>query len=262
MTLPLLASVDGAIGPSAEATIPATDEGLLRGDGAFEVVRLYGGMPFAMDEHLARIAHTAEGLRLPYDAAALGTEVDALLQRAAGEDGLLRVVLTRGGRRLLLLEALPKRPASQTVRTVTYSPTRVLTGLKTLSYGANMLAGRLAREQGADEGLFVTPHGRVLEGPTWTLFWVAGGRLLTPPLSDHILRSITRDHVLACCDVEERVTTLDDLLAADEAFIASSVREVMPIAAIDDRRFDGVPGPVTAAAADALRAHVRGLLAA
>ncbi len=260
MTLPLLASVDGTVGPSAEATIPATDEGLLRGDGAFEVVRLYGGRPFAMDDHYARLARTAAGLRLPYDEGALKAEVAALLAEAAGEDGLLRVVLTRGGRRLLLLEALPERPPVQTVRTITYAPTRVLTDLKTLSYAANMLAGRLAKEQGADEALLVTPHGRVLEGPTWTLFWVAGGRLLTPPLSDHILTSITRDHVLQCCDVEERITTLDDLHGAEEAFIASSVREVMPIAAVDDRPLPAAPGPVTAAAAQALSAHVAQLL--
>ncbi len=140
--------------------------------------------------------------------------------------------------------------------TVTYAPTRVLNGLKTLSYAANMLAGRIAKEQGADEALLVTPHGRVLEGPTWTFFWIAGGRLHTPPLSDGILDSITRRRLLEELDVTEAPCTLDDVRAAEEAFIASSVREVMPIAAVDDIELPHAPGPVTDAAHAAFRQRV------
>jgi branched-chain amino acid aminotransferase len=241
----ILASVDGAVGPAAEAVIPATDEGLLRGDGAFEVLRLYRGRPFALDDHLARLQRTADGLRLPFDAEALRAEIAALLERHGGEDGLLRLVLTRGGRRLAMTETLPERPAAQSVVTVTYTPTRVLDRLKTLSYAANMLAGRLAREQGADEALFVTPHGRVLEGPTWSFFWVSGGRVYTPPLEDRILASITRAYVIQECEATERPCTLDDLALAEEAFIASTVRVVMPIAVIDEIELPAAPGPVT-----------------
>ena len=120
----------------------------------------------------------------------------------------------------------------------------MLDGLKTLSYAANMLARRLAKEQGYDEALLVTPHGRVLEGPTWSFFWVRAGRLLTPPLEDRILGSITRARILAVTDAREEPCTLDDLQRAEEAFIASTVREVLPIAAIDDLS-SGRPGPVT-----------------
>ncbi len=262
MSVPLLASIDGVVGPAADAMIPATDEGLLRGDGGFEVIRLYAGRPFALEEHYARLERTCAGLRLEPDVDALKAEVAELLDRAGAVEGLLRVVLTRGGRRVLLLEPLPQNPPTQSVRTVTYAPTRVLDGLKTLSYAANMLAGRLAKEDGADEALLVTPHGRVLEGPTWTLFWVSGGRLLTPPLSERILQSITRDHVMACCDVQERVTTLEELFDADEAFIASSVREAMPISAIDGRPLPAAPGPVTERVAAALREDVERTLSA
>ena len=132
----------------------------------------------------------------------------------------------------------------------------MLNRLKTLSYAANMLAGRIAKEQGADEALLVTPHGRVLEGPTWTFFWVAGGRLLTPPLSDGILDSITRARLLEELDVTEAPCTLDDVRAAEEAFIASSVREVLPIAAVDDIELPQAPGPVTEAAHEAFRRRV------
>jgi branched-chain amino acid aminotransferase len=241
----MLASVDGAIGPAEQAVIPVTDEGLTRGDGAFEVVRLYGGRPFALEEHLVRLATTCAGLRLDYDDDAVRAEAAALLDAAGPVEALLRVVLTRGGRRIMTVEPLPVPPTVARVATVTYSPTRVLDGLKTLSYAANMLAGRLARERGFDEALFVTPHGRVLEGPTWSLFWVAGGRLLTPPLEDRILASITRTYVIEECEAEERACTLDDLAGAEEAFIASTVRVVMPIAAVDDIALPAAPGPVT-----------------
>jgi branched-chain amino acid aminotransferase len=248
----MLASLDGAIGPAEEARIPITDEGLTRGDGGFEVMRLYGGRPFALADHLARLERTCAGLRLPYDAAALRAEIDALLDAAGPVDALIRVVLTRGERRILTIEPLPPKPATARVATVTYSTTRVLDGLKTLSYAGNMLAGRLAHERGFDEALFVTPHGRVLEGPTWSFFWARGGRLYTPPLEDRILASITRAYVLEECDGEERPCTLDDIAAAEEAFIGSSVREIMPISAIDDIALPAAPGPVTLDAGERL----------
>lgn len=252
-----LASVDGALAAPEESTISVTDEGLLRGDGAFEVVRLYGGRPFAMADHLSRLRRSCEGLRLETDIVSLEREVDALLDEVGEVDALLRIVLTRGGRRIALVEPMPSRPATARVATVTFAPGRVLDTLKTLSYAGNMLAGRLARERGADEALFVSPHGRVLEGPTWTFFWVdRDGRLLTPPLSDRILDSITRAHLMRVTDAEERITTLDDLAGAAEAFIASSVREVLPISAIDGRDLPSAPGPVTSAAARAFREHV------
>jgi branched-chain amino acid aminotransferase len=223
----------------------------LRGDGAFEVLRLYAGRPFALSDHLDRLRRSCEGLRLEADHAALERELDALLERAGPVEGLLRVVLTRGGRRIAILEPLPHRPPVARVATVTFAPSRILDGLKTLSYAGNMLAGRLAKERGFDEALLVTPHGRVLEGPTWTFFWVQDGVLLTPPLDEHILASITRARLLEECEVQERACTLDDVRAAEEAFIASTVREVMAIATVDDIELPAAPGPVT------LDAHAR-----
>jgi branched-chain amino acid aminotransferase len=251
-----LASVDGALSPRETARIPITDDGLLRGDGAFEVIRLYRGRPFGLDAHLARLERSAAGIRLPLELDTLRAEIDALLAAAEAAEAMLRIVLTRGGRRILTVETLPPRPASLRLATITYAPGRVLDGLKTLSYGANMLAGRLARERGADEALLVTPHGRVLEAPTSSLFWVRAGVLLTPPLSDRILDSITRRHVLEALGGVEAVCTLDDLRAADEAFVASTVREIMPVAAIDEFVLPAVPGPVTRAASERLAERV------
>jgi branched-chain amino acid aminotransferase len=257
-----LASLDGAVAPVEQTQISVTDEGLLRGDGGFEVTRIYGGRPFALEDHFVRLERTCAGIRLEVDHAALRREVDALVERNGEAEALLRLVVTRGGRRLAMTEPLPARPDSIRMATVTYAPTRVLNGLKTLSYGANMLAGRLAKELGADEALLVTPHGRILEAPTATFFWVRDGRLLTPPLEDGILASITRDRLLAECEVEEAPSTLDDVRAAQEAFIASSVREVLPVTAVDDIELPESPGPVTRATHEALMARIVRELAA
>ncbi len=257
-----LASLNGALSAPEEARIPITDDGLLRGDGAFEVIRLYAGRPFALEDHYRRLGRSAAGLRLEFDPDALRREVQALLAEAGPVEGLLRVVLTRGGRRLAIVEPLPRRPASARVKTVTYTPTRMLDQIKSLSYAANMLAGRVAHEEGFDEALLVTPHGRVLEGPTWTFFWVQGGKLYTPPLEDRVLDSITRSRVLEAYGGEERSCVLEDLRGlAQEAFIASTVREVMPIAVIDDFELPVAPGSVTLEARAALARRIADELA-
>jgi branched-chain amino acid aminotransferase len=255
------ACLDGAIVDESQAVIPATDEGLLRGDGVFEVVRLYDNRPFALDDHLARMENSAANMRLPLDTAAVRADVDALLAAAQPGDALVRVVVTRGGHRLALIEPLPEMPPTLSMGFVTYSPTRVLDGVKSLSYGGNMLATRLAQERGFDEALLVTPHGRVLEAPTSSFFWARDGELFTPPLSEHILDSITRRRLLGVVDVTERETTTDDLRTADEAFLASSVREALPVNRIEDIELQ-TAGPLTEQAGARLRERIADELAA
>jgi branched-chain amino acid aminotransferase len=142
------------------------------------------------------------------------------------------------------------------VATIRYAPSRILDGLKTLSYAGNMLATRLAQERGFDEALLVTPHGRVLEGPTWSFFWVRDGALLTPPLEDRILASITRARIIELTGATEEPCALEDVAAAEEAFMASSVREILPIAAIDELTLPAPPGPVTLRAREALAQRI------
>ncbi len=257
-----LASLDGEIMPVGEATISVADHGLVRGDGAFEVMRVYQGRPFALDAHLARLQRTGATLRLPVDLEAVRAETHRLL--AAAGDGpdhaLVRVMITRGGRRVMMTEQLPETPELLRCKTITYAPTRILDGAKSLSYGANMLAGRLAREQGYDEAILVTPHGRVLEAPTSSLFWVEGETLLTPPLEDHILASITRALILELTDAREQSCPLERLLAADEVFISSTTREAQGVIAVDDQPF-AAPGPVTARTGQAVMARIAAELA-
>ena len=260
-----LASLDGVTAPAAQTSVPITDEGFLRGDGAFEVVRVYDGVAFLLGEHLDRMEGSAANLRLDGGVQREAFEREAPELLAArdpdGFEGCLRLVQTRAGHRLLVTEPLPRPPERLRCAFVTYAPTRVLDGVKSLSYAANMLCSRIARERGFDEALLVTPHGRVLEAPTSSLFWVDGaGKLCTPPLDDHILASITRAHLLELLDVEERSVTKEELLEAQEAFIASTTREVHSISAIEEREFPET-GEVTRKAAAAFRAHVESLLA-
>jgi branched-chain amino acid aminotransferase len=286
------ACIDGELLEAREARIPAVDDGLLRGDGVFEVVRLYAGRPFALDEHLERMAGSAANLRLPIDVDAVRADVERLLAAAdrpvtnadgsavagtgtnadgsavagtgtnadgsavAGTGSCLRLVVTRGGRRLAFVEPLPAAPATLRLASVTYAPTRLMDGVKSLSYAPNMLATRLAAERGADEALLVTPHGRVLEGSRQAFFYVLDGALCTPPLSDHVLDSITRRRVIAVAGARERSVALDDLRDAQEAFLASTLREVHPVSAVDDVVFAAAPGPVTAAAVAAVRERI------
>jgi branched-subunit amino acid aminotransferase/4-amino-4-deoxychorismate lyase len=254
----VLASVDGVITPVAEATISVTDEGLLRGDGVFEVCRVYRGLAYALDEHLERMARSAAGLRLEVDVAAVEREARALLgDPDALREGYLRLVATRGGRRILLLEPLLDAPETLALVSVRYAPTRVLDQIKSLSYAANMLVTRLAREQGADEALLVTPHGSVLEGPRQSFVCSLDGEtLVTPPLGDHVLDSITRRRVLETGLVAERSISADELPFAHEAFLAATTREVHPVHAIDGVRLPGAPGPLTQRVATLVRAAI------
>jgi len=254
-----LACLDGELIPIQRAHIPVTDEGLLRGDGVFEVVRLYRGRPFALDQHLARMSRSAANLLLPFDRAAVEQDAGSLLRAAQPGDGLLRILVTRGGRRVALLEPLPALPQTLALGRVTYAPTLVLDGVKSLSYAANMLASRLARERGFDEALLVSPQGRVLECPTSSFFWVRAGELLTPPLEHHVLASITRELIMAVTDARELPTSVEDLASAEEAFVASSVREVLPVHRIEELELSAA-GPVTDATAAAVRAEIEAAL--
>jgi branched-chain amino acid aminotransferase len=265
MSAPELASVDGRIGETSEVRIPAADDGLLRGDGVFEVIRLYRGTPFALGEHLDRLERSASAIELSIERTIFEEEIAALLAEFGEHEAQLRLVVTRGGRRLAFTENLPPYAdtESTSLASVTYSPSQILNGVKSLSYAANMEASRLAVARGADEALLVRPDGIVLEAPTSTIFWVtADGRLRTPALDVGILASITRDRLVRELDVEQGSFTLEDLEGASEAFLASTVREVQAISAVNETELAECPGPTTQEAAEAFSAILDRELAA
>ena len=157
-TADIPASVDGVLCDAREATIPVYDDGLLRGDGAFEFVHVYAGRPFTLAEHFDRLARTCATIRLSYPREQLAAEIVALLAWAGPVFAGMRIVLTRGGRRIVFLEPsldLDSPPAH--LAFVTDSPRLVLAGAKSLSYAGNMVAKRMAEERGFQEALLTTP---------------------------------------------------------------------------------------------------------
>ena len=252
----LAASVDGVLCDAREATVPVYDDGLLRGDGAFEFVRCYAGRPFTLVEHLDRMARTCATLRLPFPRERLEAEIGALLAWAGPVFTDMRIALTRGGRRIVVLEPFLDWPPAH-LAFVTDSPRHVLSGAKSLSYAGNMLAKRIAEERGFWEALLTCPDGRIMEVQQAAFFWVTPqGELCTPPLSEGPLDSITRRIVMKHLDVSERACRTEDALAATEAFLAGTAREVQAVGVIEGRAFDDPPGPFTRQAIAAYRREV------
>ena len=247
--------LDGELMRAGEALIPAADDGLIRGDGAFDAFPVRDGRPFARAAHLERLVRSCQALALPCPREQLESDIDLLLTQAWAGDAAVRVVLTRGGRRISRLESLGDpdaltRPAR--LLPVTYNPSVLLNGVKSLSYAANMLASRRAIEAGYDEALLVRSDGVVLEGPTCSIFWVRDGRLQTPALETGILASITRRVILENMPAQEGSFVLQDALGAGEAFLVSTARWAQPIAAIGEVVLPDTPGPHTSRARETI----------
>jgi 4-amino-4-deoxychorismate lyase len=279
--LAVAASGAGLAGGDRPALDPL-DLALVRGEAVFESVRVYGGRPFRLGAHLQRLAASASALDL-----ALPDGLDDLAGRAvaaAGEgDAVLRLVCTRGQEEApapaafaICTEVPPgweqerRRGLRLVLLTMACDPLVraaspwLLPGVKTTSYAVNMAAQRAARAGGADDAVFVGLGGELLEAPTASLWWRSGDTLSTPSLALGILAGITRAALFELAPglglrVLEGVFTAEDLLAADEAFLSSSTREVMPVVEVDGAAVgDGAPGPVAAE----LLAGLRGLAAA
>ena len=263
----LLAVAVGGRGvvPADEPVLRADDEALLRGRAAFETIRVYGGTPFRLAEHLERMALSAERIGLPGLNRLELEELSRQALDAAGEpNAVLRLYWTPAPAALALVSAVGDhyddlRARGQrliSLRGVRADAPWLLPGVKSTSYAVNMAAEAEARRRGADDALFVDGDGTVLEGPTTNIWWRRDRTLVTPSLELGILAGVTRATVIELAaetgyEVDEGEYRLTELLAADEAFTSSSVREVMPVTDLD-----GVPvarGP----AADELQAALR-----
>ena len=248
------AILDGQLVFTGEASISIQDEGFLRGDGAFEVLLVYLGRPFAAAAHLDRLEASCAALRLECPRALVEQDLLQLLRASARATYAVRIVLTRGGRRIVVAKTweAPSKPTRLAFIMNQQQP--LLVGVKSLSYAGNMLSKRLAREHGTDDALWVSQDGRVLEAQTATFFWVSStGELLTPPLSEGILDSITRRLLIQHLEVQERPCHCQDALSCTEAFLAGTTKEIQPVASIEGRELPLVPGPVTQRAADLYR---------
>ncbi|GAA3395325.1 aminotransferase class IV [Cryptosporangium minutisporangium] len=241
----------------------ADDAGLTRGDGVFETVHVRYGKPWQLDEHLVRMAGSARilGIALP-PVEELAALVESVLVDAHGDEEVgVKIVCTRGPETgqpeppTVFATMFDVPPAAQRgrregVSVVTVSlgvPADVrsgapwlLGGAKTLSYAVNMAALRYAAETGADDALMLSTEGTVLEAPTATVVWAAGGALRTVPVDTGILAGTTVNYLLDHADelglrAERTRAHLDDLFAADEAWLCSSVRGAARIKALDGK---------------------------
>lgn len=247
--------LDGELMRAGEAMIPISDDGLIRGDGAFDAFAVRDGRAFARAAHLDRLERSCRALALSCPREQLESDIDLLLTRAPGGYAVVRVVLTRGGRRICRLESRGDVDGlTKPVRLlpVVYDPSVLLNGVKSISYAANMLASRRAVAAGYDEALLVRSDGVVLEGPTCSIFWVRAGRLQTPALDTGILASITRRAILKSLPVQEGSFPLEAVAGADEAFLASTARLAQPVAAIGEVILPTAPGPQTLLAQEAI----------
>jgi len=235
----------GLVDP-AQPVFDADDEAVLRGAMAFETLRTYAGRPFLLDRHLARFDGSLAALALPPADGA--RELVALAVGAGPPDHVLR--LYRGSHALVAtVAALPPeleqlRAHGIALRTVDAGvPPALIARAKATSYASAFAATRSAVAEGADDALLVS-RGSVLDAPTANIWARFGEELRTPPLGAGVLPGVTRSLILELAEVTEIELRLEELLAADEVFVTSSVREVMPVRAVDDQRF--APGPAAA----------------
>lgn len=236
-----IAWVDGRVVPASEATVPLTDDGFLRGDAVFDAVLVRRGRTHALDDHLARLRTSAKamGIRVPV----LRQAILDLLVAWGEHDGSLKLVITRGGVLRGIVSSV-SWPASISLETVDMPWRSALSGVKTLSYAANQWAHRQARDAHADDALIVD-EGLLMELPTGAICLVLDGEIVTPdPSRVPILDSVTIRRLGAVVDVVRGTPTVTDLAAAEEVFVASATRPVLPVHAIGDREYP-TPGAVT-----------------
>ena len=273
--------VNGEVLPAGQASVSALDRGLLYGDGVFETIRVYGGVPFRLAAHLARLA---EGLRvlqinLPGASEDLGRALVEALRASGLRDAYARLTVTRGvggapselagaGEPTVLVHVRPfvgypadlyERGMGACVSAVRRNETSPLSRIKSLNYLDCLLvrASADAASRGCDEAVMLNTRGELAEGTASNLFVVRGGQVLTPPVAAGCLPGIARAVVMELAPVYEATLALTDLSAADEAFLTNSLMEVMPLVRVDEHPVgSGLPGPVARRLLAAYRATV------
>ncbi len=269
--------VDGEFVAAAQAVIPVNDLAVLRGLGAFELLRTYGGRPFALDEHLSRLAKSAKkiGLPLPGDIHHIKQVVlDTLARNRRQDEVNIRIIVTGGSspdfmthqgqpRLLVLVSAMPRQPRewyTDGVKITTMQSRRVLPGAKSINYLSATIAMKRAREKDAVESAYVDRDGLVYECTTSNIFIFRNDRLVTP--GRRILAGITRGVILQMAEkmftIEVRDLPFEEFIAADEIFITGTNKGIVPVVRIDDIVIaDGRPGPRTCRLMAALEVHTQ-----
>ena len=289
--MPSAVMIDGELVSPERAKVSIFDRGFLYGDSVFETVGTYGGKPYALTPHLERLRRSAERvfIPLPIGIEALAQEVLTALGASGNDESYVRIMLTRGTGplgldpdqaddplRVIIVTEL-KKPSPETyergIAVITHRTRRTAEatpaeGAKIGNYLVNLIATREAHRAGAEEALLVDAHGGVVEGATSNIFALVDGVLVTPPEDAGALAGITRAGILSVAAdfglrQEFRTLRVDELRGADEVFISSSIRELLPVVRIDGRPVgDGKPGLWSRKLLLAFRDHVRREVAA
>jgi branched-chain amino acid aminotransferase len=285
VTTKVYLSTHGRVLDPEHATISVFDRGFLYGDSVYETLRTAGAGVFELEPHLQRLRRSAAGIafELPFSDADIAAAITQTLAAAKNPKSRIRVIATRGTGPI----ALDTRVAESPVLVVLVTPLedldpavrmqgisaivvdrqdffrQGLVGLKTGNYLGNILALHQAHDQGADDAILCNAEGQVAEGSTSNLFLVIDGRVHTPSLASGLLAGITRDLVIRLLDtrlglqVVERAVLADELAHADEMFLTSSIRGVMPVTKLDGVALgDGTAGPVTRRVIDVYEAFL------
>lgn len=281
-------NVNGQIADGDRASISVFDHGFLYGEGIYETLRTYHGRPFLFDRHMQRLRTSAEMIALPIpltDAEILERLLATMRAAELGGDGneaYLRILVTRGVGDLSYDPAVCPTPSIviiakphvdppadafangvevRIVSIVRNHPATVNPLIKSNNLLNCALAMQEAYKHGAFEGVMRNYKGELAECTTANLFIVKDGTVLTPPLESGLLAGITRAFVFELgatlgVAVKEQVLHDVDLLSADEAFLTSTTRELVPITTVDGRTIGtGRPGPITQSLLDAFRAR-------
>jgi len=255
--------IDGRlIEDAASPAVSVIDHGVTVGDGVFEALKVVDGLPFALEAHLERMRRSARGLGLgEVDTALVRQGVKEVLSAEHIVLGKVRITLTAGRSPLgsgrfdaltptLIVVADAQPPAEPTTAAIGVPWTRnergALAGLKTTSYGENVLALEEAHRRGASEAVFANTQGHLCEGTGTNVFYVLDGELRTPTLASGCLAGVTRALVLEWFGGVEVDAPVEVLEVADEIFLTSSSRDVQPLVRWNDRAL--APGPVAAEA--------------
>lgn len=264
--------IDGRVVDPDERAVSAIDHGLTVGDGVFETAKVVGNEVFALTRHAERLDRSLGGLGLPAaDRSVIESGIAAVLDPPI-ELGRVRWTVTAGigplgsdrgdGGFTYIVTATPVPPPTVSTGVVVVPWTRnekaATAGLKTTSYAENVVALAYAKERGGGEAIFANTRGELCEGTGSNIFVVLGDEIVTPPLSSGALAGVTRELVLQWCredgiPIREQDLPIEVLQEADEVFITSSTRDVMPVDRVDDRTLE--VGRMTRQAAESFTRH-------
>ena len=260
--------IDDRLLPGDEATVPYDDHGITVGDGVFETIKLTGGQAFALTRHLVRLRASAEAMGLACPDDEILREAVGAVAASASADGVVRITITAGrgplasnrtaGEQRLIVATRPAPiridPTGVELVRWTRNEHGALAGVKSTSYGENVVALAAAIDAGGSEALFANTAGMLCEGTGSNVFVGFGDDphdLVTPPLASGCLAGVTRALLLEAGIGREVAIVATSLAEATEAFLVSTAREVQPITSISGVALPRCPGPLTLAARQA-----------